>query len=74
MSMQSWTEPGDLDRQVKVDELLARAARAAGRWLRWEMGIEVRWGFCFQVAFVLFLALFLLWLGEALPQLAAPVR
>jgi hypothetical protein len=38
------------------------------------MGIEVRWGFCFQVAFVLFLALFLLWLGEALPQLAAPVR
>jgi hypothetical protein len=71
--MQSWTESHDLENEVHFDELLARGARAIARWIRDEMGIRVRWGFCLQVAAVVFIAVFLLWLGEALPAAVARV-
>ncbi len=69
--MLSWTEPGDLDRQIKVEERIRGAVRALGRWLRFEMGFGIRWRMCFYWALAVFLVIFIFWLNEAIPQVIA---
>lgn len=71
--MRDWTEPGDLDRQIQMDDALRRAAGALGRWLRMEMGFGIDWGKCVLVALMIFAVLFALWVVEAIPQAIAPV-
>ena len=70
--MRDWTEPGDLDRQIQVEDAIRRAARALGRWFRGEMGYRVSWRAGWKFALAFLVVLFVLWLNEALPQAIVP--